>query len=133
MFERTVFFFKLFRSYFLLVFKIYYLRHILLPYLLASVAHSGKVGRSATCTPKDNDVNDSSWCFYFSSQWKCEPCSCKWHVSWSTAPAHSKCSLPGATPNIYPGLFHKTVEDYTQSPNKEREVIYIFHEQDYST
>ena len=56
-FLRAVLFSELFRSYVLLVYEIYYLWDILLPYLLASVAHSGKGGRSATGTPKDNDAN----------------------------------------------------------------------------
>lgn len=112
MLERTVLFSESFRPSFLLVCKIYYLWNILLPYLLASAAHSGKVGRSATGTPKDNDVNDSSWCYDFSRQWKCELCSCKQRVSWRTVPAYSKCTLPGAMPNMYPSLFHKSVEDH---------------------
>lgn len=130
-FEITIFFLEPLKSYFLLVYEIYYLWSILLPYLLASVSHSGKAGRSATGTLKDNDVNDSSWCSCSSSQWKCEPCSRKQHVSWSAAPACSKCSLPGAKPDVYPGLFHKTVKYYTQLPTKED--ICIFHKQDYST
>lgn len=129
-FEWTLLFSECFRSYFLLGCKIYYLWNILLPYLLAAVAYSGKVGRSApsaTGTPKDNDVNDSSWCFYCSSQWKRE--LCKQHVSWRTVPAYSKYSLPGTMPNIYPSQFHKNI-DITQSSNKE--VICVFHKQDYS-